>query len=93
MEISGNINDFIAQFESNASTQDSTESKVAGAIGTTLGKLEQELLDAMQSGDEVKAKQLEFQYQRSMRVWEMFQQLLRNSHDMLMNAIRNLRFS
>ena len=67
--------------------------KVAGTLYKTESRLIELAGKDRSKAEEKEYAALQIKYQRAQRGWQMFQQVLRNMHEMAMTAIRNLRFN
>lgn len=63
-----------------------SESEISQMLGTNWERNFEGLLEGAR-------KKTETRYQRAMRTFQAFEQLMRNMHEMIMTAIRNLRLS
>jgi len=73
--------------------------KAAQLIGESIHSLEAQILDTATrsaKGDknaDAELKGLEFKYQRAMRAFTLLSELMKNTHDMLMRVIGNIRLN
>lgn len=65
--------------------------KVAGSLYSAESRLIQLAGKDRNEAEEREYAALQVKYQRLQRGWEMFQQILKNIHEMAMTVIRNLR--
>jgi hypothetical protein len=67
-------------------------SKTGSIVGENLYKAEENYLKAIESGDYKSIQKNEISYQKAMRVFQTFSQLMRNSYQLFSEVIRNISF-
>lgn len=88
-EIGANLATTIAQ---NLSTKGEDEA-TARKVGNSLSSIEDKLMKMYSDpkADQGKLKSLEVQYQRALRTFQAFMELMRNANEIMLRAIQNLR--